>query len=1106
VTPFARLWAVALISTCALLAQDSVTGRVAFGGRPVPGAVVTARQGSASWTAISAENGRFQFDALPPGALKLEVRLFGFRTVNQDVTLEGRAKPAEIALALEPYRPRLAGSGGAGARGQNGSSQNGENNAETQVAKALEGVATVAPTAEASDSAEAFLVQGSTSRGLQEGDRVANLDFGPEGPGGRGPGGQGGEGNQAAAALTGGGGGGRGGMGGPGGGMGGPGGGMGGPGGGGMDGGPGGFGGRGGPGGGRGGDFANMTPEQRAQAIARMRGRSPEGFGNRSRRARDQIRGGAQFTARNGVLDASPFSLNGNSVTKPDYAQYRFGASIGGPLVLGKIFNSNNSFFFINYNANRGDTVNNRYGLVPTAAQRSGDLSSVSSAIYDPLTNAPFAGNLIPTTRISSIASGLLNYFPNSNQASAKQNYRLTSADKTDSDNLSVRLNRSFRKTDRLAWDLAWQRRNSTNAQLFGWTDAGEGTGINSNLSWSHNFSARTIHSARVRFNKNYNLTTPHFAFGTDVAGALGIRGTSRDAANYGPPNLSFTNFADLSDGNRSRRNTLSMGLGEGWTLVRGKHSLSTGFDYTRMRQNALSDPNARGLLYFAGSATAQVSSSGSTVSGTGYDLADFLLGSVQQSSIRFGSPDTYLRQNQFGVYGQDEWRLRTNLTLNLGLRWDDWEPNTEKYGRMSNLDVAPGYADVMLVTPGTNGSWSGKTPNGMIRPDRNNLSPRIGIAYKPFKNGHTIVRGGFSIFYDNSVYSRVASRLVYQEPFATSATYTTSAANPLTLATPFVGSSSTTISNNYAFTPDYPLARAKTWSLSVQQSAKGYIFEGGYLGTQGSGLAILRSPNRIVSGSTRKISYASAFTYETPEGSSIFNAVTVRVNRRMRRGVNWSAFYQFSKSIDNASSIGGSGSSVVQNESDLAAERGLSSFDRRHQFSFNTQVMSPWGPNAIWMRQRSALTTFLRDWTVSGTFTASSGNPLTARAMGSSTDRTGTGTTSTTRADATGESVSGGSGYFNTAAFTTPVGTYGTAGRGTIPGPGSYNLNANFGRSFQLGDSSRRRLEARLEATNILNHANITGYGTVVDSTTYGLATSAGSMRSIQLTLRVRF
>jgi hypothetical protein len=167
---------------------------------------------------------------------------------------------------------------------------------------------------------------------------------------------------------------------------------------------------------------------------------------------------------------------------------------------------------------------------------------------------------------------------------------------------------------------------------------------------------------------------------------------------------------------------------------------------------------------------------------------------------------------------------------------------------------------------------------------------------------------------------------------------------------------------------------------------------------------------------------------------------------------------------------------------------------------------MSPWGPNAIWMRQRSALTTFLRDWTVSGTFTASSGNPLTARAMGSSTDRTGTGTTSTTRADATGESVSGGSGYFNTAAFTTPVGTYGTAGRGTIPGPGSYNLNANFGRSFQLGDSSRRRLEARLEATNILNHANITGYGTVVDSTTYGLATSAGSMRSIQLTLRVRF
>lgn len=1076
----------------------------------MPGATVTARQNAESWTAVTDESGRFQFDKLPSGAFRLEVKLFGFQTATVEVAAGQRTKPVDVTLALQPYRPMRAGSPGArNGVGQNGNGQNGENNAETQVAKALEGITSqTAPAADASDSAEAFLVQGSTSRGLQETDRLAMIDFGPGGPGG--PGGAGGPGgeSQATAALTGrtmggGMGGPGGGMGGPGGGMGGPGGGMGGPGGGmggppGMEGGMGGRGGR--------GDFSNMTPEQRQQMIARMRGRSPEGFGNRSRRARDQIRGGAQLTVRNGALDASPFALNGNTVTKPSYAQYRFGLSFGGPLVLGKIFTSDNSFFFINYNANRGDNVYNGYGVVPTTAQRSGDLSSISSVIYDPASNTPFPNNTIPATRISPIASGLLSYFPAVNQESSTQNYRYTTANQSDSDNLSVRLNRSFRRKDRLAWDIQWQRRNSTNAQLFGWDDTGEGSGINTNVSWSHNFSARLVHNLRVRFNKNYNLTTPYFAYGADVAGALGISGTSRDPANYGPPNLSFTNFGELSDGNRSRRNTISIGFGDGWTIVHGKHSLSTGFDFTRMRQNALSDPNARGQLYFGGSATAQLDSAGSTVSGTGYDWADFLLGSVQQSTIRFGSPDNYLRQTTFGVFAQDEWRIRTNMTLNLGLRWDDWEPNTEKYGRMSNLDVAPDYTGAMVVTPGSTGTWSGTTPNGMIRADRNNLSPRLGLAYKPFKNGRTILRGGYSIFYDNSVYQRVASRLVYQPPYSTSATYTASAAAPLSLATPFAGSTSTTISNSYAFTPDYPLATAKTWNVSVQQNLHGYIFETGYLGTQGSGLAILRAPNRIVSGSTRKISYASAFTYETPEGSSIFHALTVRVNRRMRRGWNWSAFYQWSKSIDNASSIGGSGSSVVQNESDLAAERGLSSFDKRHQFSFNTMIMSPFGPNGIWLRQRNTWTHFLRDWTLSGNMSLSSGAPLTARAMGSSTDKSGTGTTSTTRADATGESITSGSGYFNTAAFTSPAGTYGTAGRGTIPGPGSFNLNANFGRSFQLGDSFRRRLEARIEANNILNHPNITGYGTVVDSTTYGLATSAGSMRSVQLTLRLRF
>ncbi len=226
-----------------------------------------------------------------------------------------------------------------------------------------------------------------------------------------------------------------------------------------------------------------------------------------------------------------------------------------------------------------------------------------------------------------------------------------------------------------------------------------------------------------------------------------------------------------------------------------------------------------------------------------------------------------------------------------------------------------------------------------------------------------------------------------------------------------------------------------------------------------------------------------------------------------MRRGISWSALYTFSKSIDNASSIGGTGSIVVQDENNLRAERGLSNFDVRHQFQFNGMFTSPFGPTGIWLRQRNPWTTVIRDWSLNLQLSANSGSPLTARVLGSVADPGGSGATGSARADATGLPVRSGAGYFNTAAFAVPpADRYGNAGRNTIPGPGSIVLNAGFGRSFQLGESARRRLELRLEAQNVLNHVNLTSYGTVVNAANYGQPTAAAQMRSVQIVARFRF
>jgi hypothetical protein len=196
----------------------------------------------------------------------------------------------------------------------------------------------------------------------------------------------------------------------------------------------------------------------------------------------------------------------------------------------------------------------------------------------------------------------------------------------------------------------------------------------------------------------------------------------------------------------------------------------------------------------------------------------------------------------------------------------------------------------------------------------------------------------------------------------------------------------------------------------------------------------------------------------------------------------------------------------VAQNEKDLSAERGLSSFYQTHTLNANYILTSPIGGPGSRSADNTFVTRLLKDWTLSGGVTFGSGIPFTARVLGNAADTAGTGAVGAGRADATGLPINGGGGeFFNLAAFTIPSsGRFGNAARNTIPGPATFSLNASFGRSFSLGE--RRRLEARLESTNVTNHVNISSFGTVVNSLTYGLPLTAGSMRTMQGVVRFRF
>jgi hypothetical protein len=215
---------------------------------------------------------------------------------------------------------------------------------------------------------------------------------------------------------------------------------------------------------------------------------------------------------------------------------------------------------------------------------------------------------------------------------------------------------------------------------------------------------------------------------------------------------------------------------------------------------------------------------------------------------------------------------------------------------------------------------------------------------------------------------------------------------------------------------------------------------------------------------------------------------------------------YTFSKSIDDASSFSGTGGTTVQFINNWTAERGLSSFDQRHKLSFTYTLSSPVGVRGM-MRNGGWKTAALAGWTMNGNLTAATGMPLTATVSGNLANTGGVSALGTLRAEATGLPVTGGNyPYFNELAFTTPPpGEYGNAGRGTITGPNQFSLNASLNRAFRFGET-RRQLQLRLTANNVLNHVYISGFGTTVNSQTYGLPTAASATRTITLLLRFNF
>jgi trimeric autotransporter adhesin len=825
------------------------------------------------------------------------------------------------------------------------------------------------------------------------------------------------------------------------------------------------------------------------------------------------MRGALTYTFSNSALDARPFSLTGQTFEKASYAQNRFGFSLGGPLVLGKLIKSEKTFLFVNFNGNLGRNPFQAIQTLPTALERSGDFSARGTPVYDPLNrNQPFAGNKIPLTRIDPAARGLLAFFPAANQPGLVQNYQYVASNLNQSQQLSVRVNRNLTTKDRFDVNTNLQWRDSNSAQPWSFRDSNVGLGMSVGLGWTHNISRSTISNTRLNFSRNRSETVPFFAFGENVAARLGISGVDTNPINHGPPNLSFTNFGGLTDGSPLLRRDQTISISQGITLVKGAHNLSMGVDHRWTQLNNRTDQNARGSFNFSGTQTSAFDSSGQPLKGTGFDFADFLLGLPQSSSIRFGGTSTYFRGSATSAFLQDDWRLRSNLSFNLGLRYEYFQPFKEKYGQIANLDISPKFDAVAVVLPGGTGPYSGKFNDALMDPDANNLSPRVALAWKPLPKKQLQVRAGYGVYFNGSIYNQFPSRLAAQPPFARTASVNTSTIRTLTIANGFATAPSQSITNSYAVDRNYKVGYAQSWNLSIQQSLPhSLVVEISYLATKGTRLDLQRLPNRAAPGSPltaeqrRQIGNATGFTYDTSDANSIYHSGQFRLTRRFSRGMSSNFTYTYAKSLDNASTLGGGGAVVAQNDQDLRAERGRSSFDQRHVANWTYMIASPVRETGSLFRNNAVARKTFKDWNLSGGLTASSGTPLTARVLGNQADAAGTGATGAGRADATGQPIAAGAGFFNLLAFAIPVpGTYGNSSRNVIDGPNRLTLNLALGRQFRLKEL--KSIEFRMESNNFTNRVNFTNLGTIVNAVNYGLPTATSQMRTMQGTLRFRF
>jgi hypothetical protein len=804
---------------------------------------------------------------------------------------------------------------------------------------------------------------------------------------------------------------------------------------------------------------------------------------------------------RNGALDArNVFAPAGEQA--PKYQRNQFGFALGGPVV------KNRTFFFADYEGSRVREGITRVTNVPTLAERIGDFSqSLFHKPINPFTQQPFSGNKIPDPFINPIGKAIAALYPAPNRNVPFANFVSSPVLRDRDDHFDVRVDHALNKSSELAarysfadQDLFEPFTGANFPAVPGFGDNVPRRAQNFMLSETHIFSPALVNEARFAFSRVAAAVTQE-GRGTSINKQVGLPELSKNSRDFGLSFTTISGFSSLGDeyNNPQQSATNMFQVLDGASYASGKHLLKFGFDFRSVRQNAFRDVQSRGFLTFS-----------SQVPITGNALADLLLGLPAVTGGARLDNAQHLRTESYGFYANDSFRIRPNLTISAGLRYEYNSPPVDAFDRANLYDPATGS----LVPVGTKG-----IPRSGYSADRNNWAPRVGLAWTVGSKGNTVLRAGYGVYYDQSSLAP-SEGLYFNSPFFDFNLYFSLPGLPLTLNNPFPSFFPVPLPHSaFGFQRDLRTPYLQQWNAGVQQQlGKSRILEIAYVGSKGSKLITARDINQPkaspASPNLRPNPQFDDITFEESSANSNYNSLQVRFQQRLDFGLSVLSSYTWSKSIDNASNFFSSTGdpNFPQNSLNTAAERGRSNFDVRQRFSLSYGYDFPCGKSRTFIANSGFLSTLLAGWQTFGILSLQSGRPFTVAILSdidnSNTGRSTLGFGANDRPNVVGSaelSHPAPDRWFNTSAFAFPAfGSFGNAGRNILDGPGFANFNMSILKTTKLKEGLN--LQLRAEAFNLFNHPNFDLPDNFVGSPTFGRIMSAGSPRHIQFGVKLLF